>query len=308
VSSCSHIQFLIQYLKEKRQSFENMPEDSCRLFHGRGRIFEGLEHLSIDWFAPMVLVTVFEDKGEIWESELIEALASLITAASGIYVQRRYEARPILVLEKGDAPEPWLAKRGDINIVLSTTQQNIGYFLDIEPARQWLEARCDNARVLNLFSYTCTFSVVAAANGAQGIVNFDLSSKSLNRGRDNHRENGLTSNELHFFAHDIMKSWGKIRKYGAYDLVICDPPSFQKGSFVAARDYPKVMRRLPESVVSGGEILLCLNAPEMPYSEFKSMADEHICDCDFVERLPSNPDFPERDAESALKLLVYKKR
>jgi 23S rRNA (cytosine1962-C5)-methyltransferase len=290
-------------------SGENIEEqvNSKRLFHGRGQCYPGLEHIAIDWFAPALVVTLFDNKGEEWEQALITALQTVFPSVSAIYVQRRYQPRPSFELVSGTAPDEWFANRNGLRFALSTTQQNIGYFLDIEQGRCWLEARAQGARVLNLFSYTCTFSVVAAAAGAESVVNMDLSSKSLTRGRDNHRTNNLNSNELHFYAYDILKSWSKVRRHAPYDLVICDPPSFQKGSFIASRDYPKVLRRLSEFIALGGQALLCLNSPEVSCADFKAMIDAFLSGFTFIERLDSHPDFPERDPDCALKLLVYQK-
>jgi len=50
----------------------------------------------------------------------------------------------------------------------------------------------------------------------------------------------------------------RIKKYGKYDLLICDPPSFQKGSVNIERDYAKIIRRIPQWMNEGAQLLLCL--------------------------------------------------
>ena len=47
-----------------------------------------------------------------------------------------------------------------------------------------------------------------------------------------------------FLPHDLFTTWGKIGRGGPYDLIVVDPPSYQKGSFVATKDYARLMRRL----------------------------------------------------------------
>lgn len=308
MSEYSNIRLLLQELKAKHSAgvLENI--ESRRLFHGRGGCFYDLEHVCIDWFDPMLLLTLFADKGIEWEDSLIAALQETLPNARGIYIQRRYQARPQISLVVGAEPETgWFAHRGALRFELSTHQQNAGYFLDIEQGRHWLESKAKGASLLNLFSYTCTFSVIAVAAEAKSVVNMDLSSRSLSRGRDNHRINHLDPAGVSYYAHDVMKSWSKVRKHGPYDIVVCDPPSFQKGSFIAKRDYPKVLRRLPEFIRQGGEALVCLNSPEINFFEFKTVVDEQLSGCEFVERLPLHPDFPEKDSDCALKLLVYRK-
>ena len=62
-------------------------------------------------------------------------------------------------------------------------------------------------------------------------------------------------------AHDLFKTWGKITRSGPHGLIVVDPPSYQKGSFVAGKDYV-VDAPLPELLIPGGRALICLNAPE----------------------------------------------
>ena len=46
-----------------------------------------------------------------------------------------------------------------------------------------------------------------------------------------------------------------------YDIVIIDPPSFQKGSFVVTSDYIKIIKNLILYYLIGGVVLACLNDP-----------------------------------------------
>ncbi|MCT7000003.1 class I SAM-dependent methyltransferase, partial [Salmonella enterica] len=78
-------------------------------------------------------------------------------------------------------------------------------------------------RVLNLFAYTCGFSVAAIEGGAEHVVNLDMARGVLSRGRDNHRLNGHDLSRVTFLGHDLFKSWAKVIHSGPYDLVIIDP-------------------------------------------------------------------------------------
>ncbi len=289
--------------------------DSRRIFHGRGRCYDGLYWLNIDYFAPVVFVTVYRiadhDGDEQKQEALVEALTIQLNDFFSTYpdiaiiVQRRDLPGSPNACVLGRLPEHPLARRGDLSFHLSFQQQNTGYFLDIEPARCWLERQCTGKRVLNLFAYTCAFSVVAAAAGATSVVNMDMSRNALNRGRENHRLNGLTTTDLHFFAHDIFKSWSKLRRYGPYDIVIIDPPSFQKGSFIAAKDYCKTLRKIPDLLAPEGVFLACLNAPEIAIDTLKSWVSETLPSATLQQALPVADGFTEREGEGALKMLVY---
>jgi 23S rRNA (cytosine1962-C5)-methyltransferase len=172
--------------------------------------------------------------------------------------------------------------------------------------RDWIRARADGKRVLNLFAYTCGFSVAAIAGEAEKVVNVDMAKASLSKGRDNHRLNGHDTGKVSFFAHDIFKSWGKIKKAGPYDFVIIDPPSFQKGSFALTKDYKKILRRLPELLSEGGEVLACVNSPSVSPQFLVDSMREEAPDIHFQYRLQNPPEFSDKDEEASLKVMVFK--
>lgn len=282
--------------------------DSCRLFHGRGQCYPGLEFVTLDAFAPVLLLTLFAEPPERWLEDLVATLKDRLNPGFDcLVVQRRYLPNAPSEVPLGQLPEQVYARRGDLRFHLHLArQQNTGFFLDMEPGRQWLERQAPGKRVLNLFAYTCAFSVVAVAAGAEKVVNVDMSSPALNSGRANHQLNGLDKTRSEFLAEDILKSWGRIKKRGPYDLAIIDPPSYQKGSFIATKDYAKVVRRLPELMPEGGLVLACLNAPELSENYLKQQFEEQCPAAVFVERLPPSADFPDVDPQQQLKLLVYR--
>ena len=129
---------------------------------------------------------------------------------------------------------------------------------------------------------------------------------ALTRGRDNHRLNGHDLARVEFLGHELFKSWGKVRKSGPYELVIIDPPSFQKGSFALTQDYTKILRRLPELLTEQGMVLACVNDPDIgPDFLIDGMAAE-APQLRFIERLDNPPEFPDISPESGLKALVFR--
>jgi 23S rRNA (cytosine1962-C5)-methyltransferase len=184
---------------------------------------------------------------------------------------------------------------------------NHGLFLDMASGRQWVRERMlarPGARVLNLFAYTCAFSVVALQAGASQVVNVDMAGGALNIGKQNHALNGLGQGAS-FLPHDIFASWGKIGRNGPYDLVIVDPPAHQKGSFVAEKDYVRIMRRLPDLLASGGHAMLCLNSPKLDTGFLRDLMQEAAPGLRFAGRLPNPPAFEDATPERALKVLIF---
>ncbi|HAU58118.1 MAG TPA: SAM-dependent methyltransferase, partial [Comamonadaceae bacterium] len=82
-------------------------------------------------------------------------------------------------------------------------------------------------------------------------------------------------------------------------------PSYQKGSFVATKDYARLMRRLPDLLAPGGHALLCLNAPELGVDFLQSQMQELAPELQFVERVANPAVFADVDEGRALKVLVY---
>lgn len=302
------MQIIFEKLKTLFSSLaEQQNPDSYRVFHGRGKTWPGLEFVTIDYFHPVLVVTLFHQPPENWLEKFSQDLISQIPdSIQAVVVQHRYAAGDPSDVIAGALPEIVYARRGNLKFQLTLAkQQNLGFFLDIEPARKWLEQEANGKKILNLFAYTCSFSVVAIAAGAEKVVNLDMSSAALSLGRINHQINELDKSRSQFLAENILKSWGRIKRAGPYDLVILDPPSFQKGSFDSERDYQKLVKRLPELMPQGGLVLACLNNPDLDSQFLLNIFSEHCPGASFVQRLASHPDFPDIEPEKGLKILVF---
>ncbi len=214
------------------------------------------------------------------------------------------QARSETRLMAGSVPDPHaVTEQGARYRVHVLKGQNHGLFLDMACGRQWLRGQARGQRVLNLFAYTCAFSVAALQGGATEVVNLDMAAGALAIGQQNHRLNDLAG--ARFLAHDLFKSWGKVQRMGPYDIVVADPPSYQKGSFVASKDYPRLVRRLPELLAPGGQALLCLNAPEMPSQFLLDVVASEAPGLRFVRRLENPAAFADAQPERALKVMLF---
>ncbi|HTH09252.1 MAG TPA: class I SAM-dependent methyltransferase, partial [Acidovorax sp.] len=224
----------------------------------------------------------------------------------------RMEGRSETRLMAGAVPEPHIVTEAGARFRVHVLRgQNHGLFIDMAEGRRWVRdfaaARKDDRyglKVLNLFAYTCAFSVVALQAGAKQVVNVDMSHGAIGIGQQNHQLNGITTGAV-FLPHDIFSSWGKINRSGPYGLVIVDPPSYQKGSFVATKDYGRLMRRLPDLLAPGGRALLCLNAPELSTAFLREQMQALAPELRFIERVANPAAFADQDLERALKVLVY---
>lgn len=283
------------------------PSETRRLFHGRGRCWPGLEQITVDWLQGVLLVALFREPPQGQLAELQAMLRGLAPEGVAVLIQHRYLP---------DSPGHWLLGEPCESKVIEEDglryqldlglKQNNGLFLDMRYGRRWVREQAAGKRVLNLFAYTCGFSVAAIAGGAEQVVNLDMSRAALSRGRDNHRLNDHDLSRVGFLGHELFKSWGKVRKSAPYDLIIIDPPTFQKGSFALTQDYAKILRRLPELLNEDGTVLACVNDPGIgPEFLIQGMA-EQAPGLRFVERLENPPEFPEIEVGGGLKALVFR--
>lgn len=294
------------------------PDEACRVFHGRGGLHPGLEAFTLDWFAPLFLLTSFGPATAEELAAVHDALAARwAELAPGEPLNWAYQCRPggsapgrtETRLMAGSVPEPQVVEEQGLRYQVQLLRgQNHGLFLDMAEGRRWVRAWAQahpGGKVLNLFAYTCAFSVAALAGGAAQVVNVDMSSGALATGQRNHALNGLAAGAS-FLAHDVFSSWGKLTRGGPYALVVADPPSYQKGSFVATKDYARLVRRLPALLAPGGHALLCLNAPELGPGFLQELLQTEAPELVLEGRLPNPPAFADIAPERALKVMVVR--
>lgn len=270
--------------------------EARRLVHGRGGTEPGCEDLAVDRYGPVLRIGVHGERAPQWIEALRANLEAPMAAAGLEAVLLQWRSRREAPVETllGTAPESLVVTEAGLRYrVRPGLHRNAGLFLDAAPARSRVRTLASDARVLNLFAYTCAFSVAALAGGAREVVNLDMAKGALAIGRENHRLNDLDG--AAFLGHDLFRSWGGLRRRGPFDLIILDPPSYQRGSFEAERDWPRLLRRLDAMLAPGGRVLACLNSPFHGAAELAAWRQAHAPELTRIETLPPSPDFPERD-------------
>ncbi len=280
--------------------------DVRRIFHGRGQRYPGLEHVCIDWFAPSILITLFN------EFEQLEELHSHINEmdtqqqVGSIVVQRRFEKGAPATALKGTVSEELIVSEGDLRFeVHFGRHQNIGLFLDMRLLRDWLQKNCEDKNVLNLFAYTCSLSVAALAGGASSVTNVDMSKPSILWGEKNHRLNGQDLSRVKSIPHNVYKSWGRIHQFGRYDLIVIDPPTRQKGSFDVTKNYPSLIKRMSKLCNPGAEIIATVNSPFLDENFLLHLFERHLPQSRFVSTMEVAPEFEDAFPERGLKIYKF---
>ena len=135
-------------------------------------------------------------------------------------------------------------------------------------------------QLLNLFAYTCSFSVVAAHAGAI-TTNIDLSRPALDRGRENLRLNGLDPGKHFFHAADVRDSLPFLAKKGLkFDIIILDPPTFSKSKsgkpFQVECDFFVMLEQALACAERGAHILLSTNCRTLSQPLLRKGAEESL--------------------------------
>ena len=151
------------------------------------------------------------------------------------------------------------------------------------------------------------FSLSAIKGGAKKISNIDMNKSALSTGRSNHHLNNIDTKNVSFHPYNILKSFSRIKKKGPYDLIIIDPPSFQKGSFEATKDYKKLIIKLPQIASQECLLLTCLNSPDLDEEFIKVLIKEWAPNFKFVKRLKNVKEFESLNEDRSLKNLVFKR-
>ena len=288
---------------------QNKTAEYTRLFHGRGHFYDGFKFLTVDSVDQVLYAAFFAPDDE--EEAIVAMLQAFYQAQErwqALVVQRRYQKGAPTEVVAGELPDETYAFENGLKYRLNFhSNQNIGFFPDMKIGRQFVRDKAKGKNVLNLFSYTCPFSVAAIAGGARAVVNVDMAKGALATGRDNHRFNELDIRGCRFMPYNILKSWSRIKKAGPYDLIIIDPPSFQRGSFAATSDYEKIIKRLDQLATENCTVLSALNAPELDTNFIKTLFQENAPDFTYVSRLDNLESFPSDDEERSLKNLIFQK-
>ena len=290
------------------KNFENKTIEIKRVFHGRGNFYDDFEYLTVDSLGDILFATFFEESKD--EEKIINILdeIALLKGFETFIVQKKYKSENLNEAIRGEIPPYAIAIENGLKYKINFFNKNIGIFLDMKNGREYLSSICKDKNVLNLFSYTCAFSVCAINAGASKVVNVDMAKGALTTGRENHHLNNLDTKKVKFMPYDILKSWSRIKKEAPYDIIIIDPPSFQKGSFAATKDYEKIIKRLDELASENCIVLSCLNAPELDTNFIKNIFSEFANDFVFEKRLENLDTFVAKKKKKALKNLVFIKQ
>ena len=209
------------------------------------------------------LIACFSAMARVFEctvDQLYFKKRRVITQRSEQYVKLDEVKNEIVVKEQG------LSFLVNLEDYLDT-----GLFLDHRITRQMVREIAQDKVVINLFAYTGTFSVYAAAGGAKKVATVDLSNTYIDWAKRNMALNGFEDEERYqFFAKDVFRFLGEAQaQFGLADVIILDPPTFSNSKKMLSvldtqRDHPYLIQACVDLLNPGGKVFFSTN-----YSKFK---------------------------------------
>lgn len=299
-----------------RSAERDPPERRTTAFRLVNEEADSLPGLAVDVYGAHLVAQIYVS--EEWavsdrRERVLDALGAL--GFDGVYLKLRPKQANVLVDTRREDVAPRLPVRG----VPAEHEETIiheegvpfavrlgdglstGIFLDQRLNRVAVRELARNARVANLFSYTCAFSVVAALGGARRTVSVDASLAALSRGRHGFELAGIALGRDHAFVAEDVFTWlsKSAKKDERFDLVIVDPPSYsstKKRRFVAESDYDQLIALAAAIVAPGGRILACCNHRGLARQKLRRLVHQGVRaakrDVAQLKDLPDAPDFP----------------
>ena len=192
---------------------------------------------------------------------------------------------------EGERGEFLKVREGQVRLLVNLRAYlDTGLFLDHRPLRLRIAAESGGKDFLNLFCYTATASVHAAAGGARSTTSVDLSNTYLDWGERNLALNGFTAPDHRLERADVRR-WLEADQ-GEYDLILMDPPSFSnskrmEGDFDVQRDHVDLVMACMARLRPGGVLYFSNNlrsfklAPEVTKLEGCEDISAQTIDFDF---------------------------
>jgi 23S rRNA (cytosine1962-C5)-methyltransferase len=228
------------------------------------------------------------------------------------------------------APERFTIRENGIQFELSFNEgYSVGLFLDQRDNRRrlltghvaadfplfpsTLDPRPSTPELLNVFAYTCGFSVCAAKSGIR-TTSLDLSKKYLEWGRRNFALNGLDPAKHDFIFGDAFDWMRRLAKKGrAFDVIVLDPPTFsqskERGAFRVEKNHGELVSAALPLLKPDGVLLASTNAADWPPEKFLMTVETSVraAKRKILKQhyAPQPPDFPVSRTETAYLKTVW---
>ncbi|MCC7400123.1 MAG: class I SAM-dependent methyltransferase [Chitinophagaceae bacterium] len=213
-----------------------------------------------------------EAEHELWLDESIRIISEVLSVPEQnifLKLRQRKAGRAGQYQKRDSRKNEFVVEEGGLKFMVNLSDYlDTGLFTDHRITRQMVRDESEDKSVLNLFAYTGSFSVYAAAGGAKEVVTVDLSNTYLKWAERNMQLNGFSDAERFHYVRADVKEYLKELHPGHFDLVIMDPPTFSNSKKMdefldIQRDHVALIGLCLRAMKKGGVLFFSTN-----YSKF----------------------------------------
>jgi len=286
-----------------------------RLFHAEG---DGVPGLVIDRFGDTLTLQAGTAGMERLVDPILAALDQVISPKT-IVLRNDAPSRALEGLEtyvktaKGEGHRIAVEENGARYIADLTEGQKTGWYYDQRDNRAFMATFAKGKTVLDAYSYTGGFGILAAKAGAREVVCLDSSAPALALAEESARANGVTIKAVRA---DVFEELERLKAAGErFDIVLADPPPFVKSKKdlePGAKAYRKLTRLAADVTAPGGLLLVASCSHNIAPERFAGECAQGLLRAGrraaLIRQAGAGPDHPVHPLlpESAyLKALVY---
>ena len=224
-----------------------------------------------------------EEEHDTWMEKSIEIISEVLSVKKEnifLKLRQRKPGRLGQYQKIDEVQHEFIVTEGGLKFIINLSDYlDTGLFLDHRITRQMIKEQSSGKKVLNLFSYTGSFSVYAAAGSAEEVVSADLSKTYLAWAEKNMKLNGFTDKARYKFNHADVKQYLKTIPPGYFDLIIMDPPTFSnskrmKDFLDTQKDHATLINDCLKGMKKDGTLYFSSNFREFSLEKEKINASE----------------------------------
>lgn len=294
-----HTEKLLQQAIKQRAALKSQT-NAIRLVNGKGDQLEGLVLEQYDkHFVAQVFNKTWLGQREQLRDFLLKnfQVDFLVIKDRSQSASSRPEAFRSQVMISKNSSKTIIQEHNLIFEVDLNDTLNTGLFLDMRHNRLKIGKLCEGKRVLNCFSYTCSFGAYARAFKASEVINVDISSKILDRGKRNYEFNKLLYDQHEFIKADATEYLTRaVKKSNRFDVIIIDPPSFARAKnkvFNINKALPDLIANAIQVLNEGAKLFVSTNNSNITFNKLEDMMNKesHVRNFKKLTRLGQDKDF-----------------
>lgn len=231
--------------------------------------------------------TLSEEAYALWWAESLQVIREVLAVDERSLFTRmrqRKEGREGQYTKIGEENAFFTVEEGGLKFRVNLSDYlDTGLFLDHRITRSMVRQASAGKKVLNLFCYTGSFSVYAAAGGATHVCSVDLSNTYLDWARKNFVLNGFAEGPNYTFVRSDVTEFLHSDMHDRYDLIVVDPPTFSnskmmEGTWDIQRDHVMLLNQLRDWLAPDGKVYFStnyrkfqLNREELKFTHIKDI-------------------------------------